>query len=54
MTDSREDAGTFEAGALEALEHINELRPDLEDVTMQVAEYIGQLINERRELGELR
>jgi hypothetical protein len=35
------DAESFEAGALAALEHITDERPDLEDVTMRAAEKIG-------------
>jgi hypothetical protein len=49
-----EDAGTFEAGALAALDHIADAHPELEDVTMEAAEYIGKLIDEKRDLGELR
>lgn len=38
---SEHDAESFEAGALAALEHITDERPDLEAVTMRAAEKIG-------------
>ena len=39
-------ASAFEAGALRALDYITDERPDLEDLTMRVAEEIGADIDE--------
>lgn len=41
----------YEKGALDALDHITDLRPDLEDLTMEVAERVGRDIAEMEAKG---